>query len=490
MRKNSVVELNSETCYRALLARDARFDGTFFVGVSTTGIYCRPVCPARTPGRDRCTFYSSAAAAELAKFRPCLRCRPELAPGKAHVDAVGHLASKAFSRIEDGILNEISVDELASELGVTGRHLRRAVESEYGVNPIQLAQTQRLLTAKRLLTDTQLSIGEVAFAAGFSSLRRFNTLFQDRYRMSPSSIRRSTKQLVTRETLLCETPYRDPFDWEAMLTFLSRRAVKGVEEVTESSYRRTMSLKGHRGILSVECDRNRKVLKIEVSTSLAAVLPSVVARVKRLFDTSTDPGPILQRLGPLASGRTGLRVPGAIDGFEVAVRGILGQQVSVAGATTIAGRLVAKFGDPIDSSWPKLTHTFPSAELLAATTADEISILGMPRKRGETIVALASAVASGEIVLRPGKAVEPILESLRKLPGVGEWTAQYIAMRALSWPDAFPYSDLGVRKALNLTSDREVLAIAEDWRPWRAYATFHLWQSLETATQTSLTPII
>ncbi len=481
MRKNGHVVTNAESGYKALLARDTRFDGVFFVGVTTTGIYCRPICPAKTPGQDRCEFYTSAAAAEKAGFRPCLRCRPELAPGRAHVDAVGRLASQAFSRIEDGALDEISVDELAAELDVSARHLRRAVERAYGVSPIELAQTHRLLTAKRLLTDTTLSIGEVAFAAGFSSLRRFNALFLERYRMNPGDIRRSGKGRNGLETLMCETPYREPFDWEAMLRFLARRSIKGVEEVSSSTYRRTMTLKGRRGFVSVQNDTVRKVLQIDVSASLAAVLPLVVARIKRLFDTATDPGPILERLGPLAIQNPGLRVPGAVDGFEVAVRGILGQQVSVAGATTIAGRLVARFGDPIDTPWPELTHTFPSAETLSQVDADEISILGMPRKRGATIVALATAVEVGEIPLRPGRQTEPVLAALKALPGIGDWTAQYIAMRALSWPDAFPHADLGVRKALGLTLDREVLAIAEQWRPWRAYATFHLWQSLEMA---------
>jgi AraC family transcriptional regulator of adaptative response / DNA-3-methyladenine glycosylase II len=476
---NVSVVIEPDAAYAAILARDPRFDGLFFVGVSTTGIYCRPICPAKTPGRDRCKYFSSAAAAELEAYRPCLRCRPELAPGRAHIDAVGRLASIAFSRIDDGALNEMSVEELAAEFGVTGRHLRRSVERAFGVTPIQLAQTQRLLTAKRLLTDTQLSIGEVAFAAGFSSLRRFNALFQERYRLSPTAIRRSNRSGLSRETLVCETAYSTPFDWHSLLSFLGRRAVKGVEEISGGLYRRTLSVKGCRGIVCVACDPEKKVLRIEISIGLATVLPQVVARIKRLFDTATDPLAIIERLGALAANRSGLRVPGAVDGFEVAVRGILGQQVSVAGATTIAGRLVAKFGDPLETPWPGLTHTFPSAARLAGASPEEVSILGMPRKRGETIVALARAVASGEICLKPGKPVEPVLEALKQLPGIGDWTAQYIAMRALSWPDAFPHSDLGVRKALGMSNDREVLAFAEKWRPWRAYAALHLWHSLE-----------
>lgn len=475
------MELNADTGYRAILARDPRFDGVFFVGVSTTGIYCRPICPAKTPARDRCRFFGSAAAAESAGFRPCLRCRPELAPGRAHVDAVGRLAASAFSRIEEGALNELSLDELAEELGVSARHLRRSVEQAYGVAPVQLAQTQRLLSAKRLLTDTSLSIGEIAFAAGFSSVRRFNSLFQDRYRMSPGALRKANRAHAA-QSLVCEIGYQEPFAWGELLEFLGRRAILGVEEVTDDTYRRTIRVKDRRGVVSVACVPERRALRVEMSVDLASVLPQVVGRMKRLFDTATDPAPILDRLGDLARDNPGLRVPGAVDGFEIAVRAIVGQQVSVSGARTIAGRLAARFGETLPETSGSLTHTFPTAHVIAVTAPEDVSILGMPRKRGETIVALARAVTSGALVLRPGRPVESVLELLKEIPGIGDWTAQYIAMRALSWPDAFPHADLGIRKALSLKNDREVLALAEAWRPWRAYAALHLWKSLDGLT--------
>ena len=336
------MELNPDNCYQALLAHDARFDGLFFVGVRSTGIYCRPVCPSRAPRRAVCRFFPSAAAAERAGFRPCLRCRPELAPGLARVDAVSRLALDAASRIEDGALSERSVTDLAAELGISARHLRRVIESVYGVSPIELAQTQRLLLAKRLLTDTNLPVTEVAFASGFSSLRRFNALFKSRYRLNPTDLRR-TRLTSVPQTLWCELPYRQPLDWQSLRDFLVGRASGGVECLAEGRYVRTVQLGGHRGWIAAAPAEHKPVMRVEVSASLAPVLLPVLSRVKRLFDLAADPQQIADRLGPLAVAYPGLRVPCAFDGFEMAVRAILGQQISVESGNdpggTVRGRV-------------------------------------------------------------------------------------------------------------------------------------------------------
>jgi AraC family transcriptional regulator, regulatory protein of adaptative response / DNA-3-methyladenine glycosylase II len=471
--------LNDDLCYQALLAHDRRFDGLFFVGVSTTGIYCRTVCPAKTPRRENCTFYASAAAAEQRGYRPCLRCRPELAPGNAHVDAVDRLVAAAVSRIEDGDLTERSVDALAAEMGVTGRHLRRAVQQELGVSPVELAQTHRLLLAKRLLTDTDLPVIEVAFASGFSSLRRFNALFKERYRLNPTALRKKKTTGEHKEVLRCELAYRPPLAWESLRTFLAGRAMAGVETVERNGYQRTVVVGKYQGWITVEPSEGRDALTVEVSASLAPVFVPTLARVKRLFDLAADPQRIAAHLGILAEAHPGLRVPGALDGFEMAVRAVLGQQVSVRAASTLAGRFVTAFGEPIETPHPGLTHLSPTAERVAQISTEELRAIGIPTARANTILALAEAVADGRIVLRAGADVEKTMAALKELPGIGGWTAQYVALRALGWPDAFPHTDLGIMKALGEKDPRRILEIAEPWRPWRGYAVMHLWKCLE-----------
>jgi AraC family transcriptional regulator of adaptative response / DNA-3-methyladenine glycosylase II len=466
--------IDDEACYRALAAHDARFDGTFFVGVSTTGIYCRPVCPARTPRRDRCTFFSNAASAERAGYRPCLRCRPEAAPGRSSVDAVETWATHVVRRIEDGALMDMCLGDLAKELGISDRHLRRTVRRQFGVSPVELAQTQRLLAAKRLLVDTALPVSEVAAAAGFDSLRRFNALFKARYGLVPTSLRRSRSDV--REDISCEVGFRPPFDWASLLGFLAPRASGGVESALEGVYRRTVELRGRSGWISVAPVSGRSSLKVAISSSLAAVVPEVLVRVKRLFDLAADPADIAARLGALAEARPGLRVPGAFDGFEVAVRAIIGQQVSVRGATVIAGRFTEAFGEPFSTPWPDLDRLTPTATRVAQLDVSDVASVGIIRSRARAILALADAVASKSIVLAPGSNVQETTRALRALPGTGEWTAEYIAMRCLSWPDAFPHTDLALRKALQGRPEISTDA----WRPWRAYAAMHLWKSLET----------
>jgi len=481
----AAVTLDSATCYRALRARDARFDGRFFVAVSSTRIYCRPVCSVKPPKRENCRFYPSAAAAESGGYRPCLRCRPELAPGNASVDASSRLAQAAASLIEDRTLDAEGLEAVASHLGITDRHLRRAFGAEFGVSPVEFAQTQRLLLAKRLLTDTALPVTEIAFASGFGSLRRFNALFKQRYRLQPGQLRRHMRAAAepAADALNFELSFRPPYDWPAVSAFLGARAIAGVESFEEGCYRRTVRVvleqKEYLGWIAVSLSPKKPALRVAVSASLARVLPPVLSRVKALMDLACNPNEVALALGALAQKRPGMRVPGAFDGFEVAVRAILGQQVSVGAARTVAGRLAAALGDPVETPFGALTTVFPTATRVAETPPGRIARLGMPGARARSVLALARAVANGGLVLMPNADIEATLERLRALPGVGEWTAQYIAMRALAWPDAFPNTDLGVMKALGEKDARRVLAAGEAWRPWRAYAVMHLWNSLQ-----------
>ncbi len=475
--------LDAHTCYRAMRARDARFDGRFFVAVSSTRIYCRPVCTVKPPRRENCRFYPSAAAAESGGYRPCLRCRPELAPGNASVDATTRVAQAAASLIEDRSLEEDSLEAIAGKLGITDRHLRRAFGAEFGVSPVAYAQTQKLLLAKRLLTDTALPVTEIAFASGFGSVRRFNALFKERYRLQPQQLRRAAPAAGERDTHNFELAFRPPYDWPAMLAFLGARAIAGVEAVEGNAYRRTARIavdgKDRIGWLEIGLSTKRPALRVAVSASLAKALPPVLSRVKALMDLACHPAEVAQALGPLAKAQPGLRVPGAFDGFEVAVRAILGQQVTVAAARTVAGRFAAAFGDDVQTPFESLRTAFPSAQRVAALPYGRIAALGMPGARAKTVLALAKAVAGGGLVLMPNADIDATLEKLRALPGVGEWTAQYIAMRSLAWPDAFPHTDYGVMKALGSKDARRILERGEAWRPWRAYAVMHLWQSLK-----------
>jgi AraC family transcriptional regulator of adaptative response / DNA-3-methyladenine glycosylase II len=474
--------LDADQCYKALVAHDTRFDGRFFVGVGSTGIYCRPVCTARTPKRTSCSFFSSAAAAESGGFRPCLRCRPELAPGNSAVDANARLAQSVAGLIEDGRLEDDSVAGLAGKLKVTDRHLRRVFQQEYGVSPIEFAQTQRLLLAKRLLTDTQLSVTDTAFASGFASVRRFNDLFSTRYRLTPSELRKSRLASGVGDRLRFELGYRPPYDWTALLAFLEKRSVAGVESVSGKRYRRSIRLshngKVFAGWLEAQPATKKHALRIDVSASLAPCIPPLLARVKRAFDLNADPAEIAAALGELAKPNPGLRLPGSFDGFELGVRAILGQQITVKAATTIAGRFAAAFGEPIETPLEGVTHLFPSPDRIAALEYGDIAKLGIVSARARALIAMAQAIDGGELDLGTGADIESTLAALEALPGIGAWTAQYIAMRALSWPDAFPHPDVALLKAMDM-KPAAALKHTERWRPWRAYAVMHLWKSLE-----------
>lgn len=463
-------------CLDALRARDARFDGRLFVGVATTRIYCRPVCRVRTPLARNCRFFRSAAAAEAAGFRPCLRCRPELAPGYAAVDAQARLARRAAALIEAGP-GEGGLEAVASRLGVTARHLRRVFDAEFGVSPVDYAQTQRLLLAKRLLTDTALPVTEVALAAGFGSLRRFNALFQARYRMTPTRLRAQAPDASPSDELRFLLAYRPPYDWDWVLGFLAARTIAGVETVADGAYRRVVALDDPpiAGWVEVRQARKGDLLEVRVAPSLARCIPELLARVRRVFDVEARPDEIAAGLGAWAGERPGIRLPGGFDGFELAARAILGQQVSVKAAHTLAGRVAARFGLPVETPFEGLNRAFPAAAVLAAQAPEDVAALGIVRQRAAALVGLARAVAEGRLTLDPAVDVDEALAALRALPGIGDWTAQYVAMRALGWPDAFPASDLVLMRALGVRTPKAALAAAEAWRPWRGYAVMHLW---------------
>ncbi|MCW5625501.1 MAG: helix-turn-helix domain-containing protein [Burkholderiales bacterium] len=480
--------LDPDRCYRAMQTHDARFDGRFFVGVVSTRIYCRPVCSAKPPKRENCTFHPSAAAAECAGFRPCLRCRPELAPGWAIVDASARVARHAANLIEDGLADGRSLEALATRLGVTDRHLRRVFQAAYGVAPVAYAQTHRLLLAKRLLTDTQMPVTEVALASGFGSVRRFNALFRERYRWSPTDLRRTVSAQGAdsdriADRFVFDLAYRPPLDWDGLLAFLAFRRVEGVEAVADGVYRRTlrMTVDGRTvaGWVEARHVEEKRTVRIAVAASFARAIPAVLALVKRAFDLGCDPDDVVAGLGPWTEARRGLRLPSTFDPFELTVRAVLGQQVTVRAATTLTRRFAEAFGEPVETPFPGLERLFPTPQRIATCTQDDIGRLGIIGARARTILALAGGLADGTLVLEPGADVEPAVAALKALPGIGDWTAQYIAMRALAWPDAFPHTDYGVMKAMGEQNPKKVLAAAEAWRPWRAYAVMHLWRSLE-----------
>lgn len=483
--------LDPDAAYLAIKARDARFDGRLFIGVTSTGVYCRPVCRVRTPRRENCRFFDTRAQAEAAAFRPCMKCRPEIAPGLSQMDSSRSLAHSAARAIEHAVHSgeALALPGLADRLGVTDRHLRRIFQAAHGVAPHDYLTTQRLLLAKQLLTDTTLPVTQVALASGFESLRRFNAAFVERYRFNPTQLRRE-RGLPRAETPL-RLAYRPPYDVEAVLLFFAQRQLRGVEQVDGRSLRRTVSWqhRGQRvaGWLTASFVPDRHEVHVQTSPSLSPVLGAVLQRVRHCLDLDADPSlidPVLSLLPvPL---RPGTRLPGSVDGFELAVRVVLGQQVTVKAARTLVQRLVDRFGEPIATPYPALTHLFPDAPTLAAADPEAIGKLGIVRQRVRALQALAAAVAEGRIVLGPGAPLLPTMAALRELPGIGEWTAQLIAMRALAWPDAWPASDIGLMNALGSRDAKQITALAEPWRPWRAYAVMRLWHHLGSPLDSSL----
>ena len=482
--------LDADACYRAVAAHDARFDGAFFIGVTSTGIYCRPVCRVKTPRRENCRFFAHASQAEGAGFRPCLRCRPELAPQTlawSAQDASALLAQHAARLLDspDAWGDEVpSVAGLAARLGVSDRHLRRVFEAELGVSPMDWLQTRRLLAAKQLLADTRLPVAQVALAAGFASLRRFNAAFAAQYRMSPTALRRDGSEPAPRDGIAVTLGFRPPYDVREMLQFLQQRGIAGVEQIDQSTHTvaRTLRLDDDtRGWVACRFEPEQHRVQVRVADSLAPQLPRVIARVRAWLDLDADPAAIHAVLGADFPALAGLRVPGTLDGFELAVRAVLGQQVTVAAARTLTTRLVERFGTPLATPIDGLTRLFPSPAALAAASGDELGQLGLVRQRQAAIHALAQAVSSGQISLHAGADVAATMDALKALPGIGAWTADYIALRALRWPDAFPAGDVALQKALSPDGQRLTARAAEGraerWRPWRAYAVIRAWHS-------------
>ncbi len=478
--------LDQELCYRALSGRDARFDGRFFVCVKTTGIYCRPVCPARTPKRQNCLFVPSAAAAQELGYRSCLRCRPEAAPDTAAWAGTEASVARALRLIDEGALDEGSVELLATRLGIGVRQLHRVFVRHLGASPQAVASSRRLLAAKQLITETALPLSEVAAAAGFQSLRRFNDAVRTAYGRSPSALRRPSKGTQAQRALestaiSLRLGYRPPFDWERVLAYLSGRAIPGVEKVDGSCYRRTYRLGASTGVLEVSHEPALRCLSVRIDGVGQLPVRQIAARLRRLFDLSADPSAIATALGkdpvlgPRLARASGLRIPGTFEPFELAVRAVLGQQVSVKGATTLAERLVRRCGVPLATGGSGLTHFFPTPAELAQA---ELSGLGLTGGRIQALKGLATACASGACELKPGPSLEESVAQLVTLPGIGEWTAHYVALRALGEPDAFPAADLGLRKAAGAglpIASRELARMAEAWRPWRGYAALLLW---------------
>lgn len=489
---SDIPTLDADIYFPIFKANDARFDGRIYGAVSSTGIYCRPVCRVKLPKKENFSFYASAAAAEAAGYRPCMRCRPELAPGCAPIDASQRLAQKAAALIEDGYVLESGLEELAAKLNVTDRHLRRIFKEEYGVSPVQYLQTCRLLMAKGLLTDTVLPITEIAYASGFGSIRRFNDTFKTQYRMSPSALRKQVREedLVSGDSITLYLGYRPPYEWESMVAFLGWRTIPGVESVSDNSYHRTVSIQqgenDYEGWISVAHADKRNALAVTVSSGLLPVLTQVLARIRSLFDLSCDPNEIYDQLKIMNEIKEdiclpGTRLPGSFDPFEMAVRAVLGQQITVKAARTLAARITEKHGKPLETPIAELTHSFPTAEYfvgLEGPIEEHLGPLGVTGARARSIKALATALVHGEIELSRSVSPEEQMEKLLALPGFGPWTVHYLAMRALSWPDAFPHTDYGVKKALEGYDAKEILALAEAWRPWRSYATINLWNSL------------
>jgi AraC family transcriptional regulator of adaptative response / DNA-3-methyladenine glycosylase II len=492
--------IDQDACYRALCSHDARFDGQFFTAVTSTGIYCRPVCRVRTPRRENCRFFEHAAQAEHAGFRPCLRCRPELAPLDRHwslEDASTILAQQATLWLDDpqhwldadGNMGE----RLAARLGVSDRHLRRVFEERLGVSPLQYLLTRKLLTAKQLLADTDLPVTQIALASGFGSVRRFNAAFLDHYRLNPTELRREStfKNRDKGQGTTVRLGYRPPYDVAATLGFFRQRLIEGVAFVDENlrlgqTLRMDIAGRSHRGWLLAEFDQERCQLVLRVSDELREVLPQVIHRLRAALDLDADPASINAVLHGAFPAGDGLRVPGALDGFELAVRAVLGQQITVAAARTLAQRLVNRFGEPMVTPFAQLTRLFPAPAVLAQAEGDALGELGIVKQRQAAIVALARGVAEHGLVLNGSADVPATITALKALPGIGDWTAQYIAMRALRWPDAFPAGDVALHKAMGVQAlkhpAREAEAASLAWKPWRSYAVVRAWSAGQIVT--------
>lgn len=498
-------DLHPDRLYQAILARDRRFDGRFFTGVVTTGIYCRPVCPVSPPKLRNMRFYPCAAAAEAAGFRPCKRCRPETAPGTPAWRGTSAVVSRALRLIEAGALDDGDGEALASRLGLGERQLRRLFAQHLGASPADVARARRVHFARRLLDQTDLAVTEVAMASGFASIRQFNHAVKATFGAAPTALR-GARRLGdgAARGLHVKLPYRAPLAWNAMLAFLAPRAIPGVEAVEDGAYRRTVRVDDVAAVVEIRPaaavrgeakPHHAAHLVMTADAACTRGLIGLVERARRLFDLGADSAFIDERLresavlATLVDAMPGLRVPCAWDGFELAVRAVLGQQVTVTGATTLAGRVVRTFGTALPQPRGALTHLFPKAEDLADA---DLAVVGLPRARAAALRNLATAVAEGRVSFDTAAPLDEAVRQLTLIDGIGPWTAQYVAMRALGEPDAFPDSDLGLRHALgNGQSPASVAAVreaAEAWRPWRSYAAMHLWSALAAGRSSKENP--
>lgn len=474
------METENAHFYRCLAARDSRFDGMFFVGVTSTGIYCRPVCSARTPKSCHCRYFKSAAEAETGGFRPCLKCRPELAPGLSPMAKSKRLACVALKLIQENHdLEAGSISAIATRLGISDRHLRRILKTEFGVTPHNLAKTHRLLQAKRLLTESTIPLTEIAFASGFQSVRSFNHLFKKQYGLAPSSIRKNC-DTNKRENVILNLTYRPPFAFQELLAYLGTRALEGIEHVTNQAYYRTVSLGNYKGWIKVYLLDDK--LKMEFAQELLPVLSTLLNRVTNIFDLDSNPDLIDEHLGkdpvlgPRISAHPGLRLPGCFDPLELSIRAIAGQSVSVKAATSITKSLFNSYNSKIETELPTLTHLVPSPSMVANSSKERFLDCGFTRQKTEAIISLAAKIEN-DILRFDGTLTSAALKlELEEIKGIGPWTASYIAMRALKDPNSFPYEDLVLQKALATKERKKMEAISSNWQPWRSYAAMYLWQ--------------
>ncbi len=486
--------LDWQVCSRARLSRDARFDGKFFIGVKGSGVYCRPICPAPTAKEKNVRYFSTAAAAAEAGFRPCLRCRPEASPATPAWCGTSNTVSRALRLIGETGLEGGGVEALAERLGIGSRHLRRLFLKHLGATPTAVAHTRRLHFAKKLIDETNLPMSQVAIASGFGCVRRFNAAIQKTYKRTPTRIRRLVRPAASQpeNEYLFLLRFRPPYHWNGMLAFLAKRAIPGVEAVEQGTYRRSISLSGRHGYFEVSLAERMDALAVRIQFPDPCSLFFIVERIRAMFDLGADWVDIARTLksDPALTERVrsapGLRVPGCWDGFELATRAIVGQVISVASATAIAGRIAKKFGKPFTGAG-KLTHLFPTPEVLASA---DLSSVGLTKARAETIRTLARVVRDGRIRFEGIVETDDFLARLCEISGIGTWTAQYVAMRALGEPDAFPAGDLGLLHTLNLTNSRELERRSEAWRPWRAYATMYLWNGFSQSKISENKPLV
>lgn len=487
-------DLEPAVCYRAVETRDRRFDGHFFTGVRTTGIFCRPVCPATLPKLKNCTFYRSAAAAQQAGYRPCLRCRPELSPQLWPTTGGGNIIPRALRLIGAGALNEGSVAQMSAQLGVSDRYLRRRFSETLGTSPAQVAKTQRLLFAKQLISETTLTMTEIAIAAGFKSIRSFNYGIQQTYGCAPTQLRRHRQMPQPAAPITLKLSFSPPYDWAALANFLATRATPGLTSVTPQGYRRSIELEGHHGWVSVSYVPGQSYLQAQIGFPQIKLLSKIIDRLRGIFDLSAhgaaiehhlQQDPLFQKQFQQQQFRSGMRIPGTWDTFELAVRAIVGQQVSVTAANALFARLVARYGSPLSvpQAPSELRYVFPQPDILAAADLTEV---GITRARAAAISSLAQTVAETPHFFRQLTTLDEAISTLCQLPGIGPWTAHYIAMRALQSPDAFPPGDVALLRGMAAlgepVSKPQLLSRAEAWRPWRAYAAMHLWAASSQPT--------